>query len=114
MAITLYYHPMTRAAGTVWALEELGRPYELKYLDLQSGAHKQADFLAVNPMGKLPTLVDGEVVATEASAIALYLGDRYSLGELAPATELREAGLRFPHNERRVASDQRSEEVHQL
>lgn len=84
MAITLHYHPFTRAAGTVWALEEVGCDYELQFVDLRAGAHKQPAFKKLNPMGKLPTLADGEVVLSEAGAIALYLADRYALGRLAP------------------------------
>jgi glutathione S-transferase len=87
MALTLHYHPLSRAAGSVWALEEVGCEYELAFVDLRAGAHKQADFKKLNTMGKLPTLIDGEALVTEAAAIALYLGDRYSLGELAPATD---------------------------
>ncbi|PRP90430.1 Disulfide-bond oxidoreductase YfcG [Enhygromyxa salina] len=87
MSITLHHHPFSRAAGTLWALEELGCPYELEYVDLQAGSHKQAEFKGLNAMGKLPTLVDGELVVTEAAAIALYLGDRYGLGELAPTPD---------------------------
>jgi glutathione S-transferase len=84
VAIKLYHHPFSRAAGTVWALEEIGQPYELEFVDLMKGAHKNADFTKTNPMGKLPTLVDGDAVVTEAAAIALYLADRYSAGKLAP------------------------------
>jgi glutathione S-transferase len=84
VAIKLYHHPFSRAAGTVWALEEVGQPYELEFVDLMKGAHKVPDFTKTNPMGKLPTLVDGDAVVTEAAAIALYLADRYSAGKLAP------------------------------
>ncbi|HEX4454144.1 MAG TPA: glutathione S-transferase family protein [Kofleriaceae bacterium] len=84
MTIKLYHHPFSRAAGTVWVLEEVGQPYELEFVDLMKGAHKVADFTKTNPMGKLPTLVDGDAVVTEAAAIALYLADRYSAGKLAP------------------------------
>lgn len=84
MTITLYHHPFSRAAATVWALEELGQPYELRFIDMMKGGQKSPTFLAINPMGKLPTLTDGEVVVTETAAIALYLADRYSLGTLAP------------------------------
>ena len=87
MTITLYHHPFSRAAGTVWALEELGQPYELKFVDLMKGAHKGPDVVALNPMGKLPVLTDGDVVVTEAAAIALYLADRYASGRLAPALD---------------------------
>ena len=87
MALTLHYHPYSRAAGTLWALEEAGVAYELKVVDIMKGAQKQPEFLAINPMGKLPTLVDGDVVVTESAAIALYLADRYAAGRLAPALD---------------------------
>lgn len=87
MAIVLYHHPFSRAANVVWMLEELGVPYELSFVDLMKGEHKQPTFLALNPMGKLPVLVDGDVVVTESAAIGLYLADRYSLGNLAPAID---------------------------
>jgi glutathione S-transferase len=85
MAITLYHHPYSRAASVVWMLEEVGVPYELRYVDLLTGAHKTPELLALNPMGKLPILTDGELVVTEVAAIGLYLADRYSPGNLAPA-----------------------------
>jgi glutathione S-transferase len=87
MALTLHYHPYSRAAGTIWALEEVGVPYELKIVDILKGEQKQPGFVALNPMGKLPTLVDGDVVVTESAAIALYLADRYAAGRLAPALD---------------------------
>ncbi len=68
----------------MWALEEVGQPYELRYVDLMAGAQKQPDILALNPMGKLPILTDGDAVVTENAAIALYLADRYAAGRLAP------------------------------
>ena len=58
-------------------LEEVGVPYELRFVDIMKGAHKA-------PMGKLPILTDGDVVVTEVAAIGLYLADRYSSGNLAP------------------------------
>lgn len=84
MSLQLYYHPYSRAAGTLWALEEAGVAYELKLIDILAGAQKGPELLAHNPMGKLPTLVDGDEVVTEAAAIALYLADRYAPGRLAP------------------------------
>jgi glutathione S-transferase len=87
MAITLFHHPFTRAANVVWMLEEVGVPYQLSYVDVTSGAHKEPSFLAKNPMGKLPTLVDGDTVITESAAIGLWLADRYALGRLAPALD---------------------------
>ena len=87
MAVTLYHHPFTRAANVVWMLEETGIPYELRYVDTAKGEHKKPEIVALNPMGKLPILTDGDVVVTESAAIGLYLADRYSLGKLAPATD---------------------------
>ena len=85
MTITLYHHPFSRAAGTLWMLEEVGQPYELKFVDIRAGEQKQPELIALNPMGKLPTLRDGDAVVTEAAAIGLYLADRYAPGKLAPA-----------------------------
>jgi glutathione S-transferase len=68
-------------------LEELGLPYQLEFVDLLHGAQKQEALLALNPMGKVPVLVDGEAVVTETAAIGLYLADRYALGQLAPALD---------------------------
>ncbi|MEO6185668.1 MAG: glutathione S-transferase family protein [Steroidobacteraceae bacterium] len=87
MAIVLYYHPFSRAANVVWMLEEVGVEYELRWVDIMGGAHKSPELLALNPMGKLPILTDGKAVITESAAIALYLGDRYAAGQLAPALD---------------------------
>lgn len=85
MSIELFYHPYTRAASTIWALEEAEVTYELKVIDIMKGEQKGPELISRNPMGKLPTLVDGDVVVTEVAAIALYLADRYAPGRLAPA-----------------------------
>ena len=87
MSIVLYHHPYSRAATVVWMLEELGVEYELRFVDLLAGAHKAPELLALNPMGKLPILTDGEQVVTEVAAIGLYLADRYALGRLAPTPD---------------------------
>ncbi len=87
MSIVLYHHPFSRAATVLWMLEELGTGYELRYVDFQKGEHKSPEILALNPMGKLPILVDGDVVVTETAAIGLYLADRHAPGRLAPALE---------------------------
>lgn len=87
MAIVLHHHPFSRAANVVWMLEEIGADYELRFVDIMKGAHKAADLVALNPMGKLPILVDGDTVVTESAAIGLYLADRYALGRLAPAPD---------------------------
>ncbi|MGA2450463.1 MAG: glutathione S-transferase family protein [Polyangiaceae bacterium] len=87
MSITLYYHPFSRAANVVWFLEEIGVPYEFRFVDIMKGAQKAPDIVALNPMGKVPILTDGDLVVTEAAAIGLYLADRYSLGKLAPSPD---------------------------
>jgi glutathione S-transferase len=87
MAITLYHHPWSRASGVVWMLEETGVDYELRWVDIMAGAHKTPEFLKLNPMGKLPVLVDGAALVTETAAIGLYLADRYAAGRLAPALD---------------------------
>jgi glutathione S-transferase len=84
MAITLYHHPFSRAANVVWMLEEAEVPYELRWVDIAAGDQKKPEILALNPMGKLPILVDGDAVVTELAAIALYVGDRYAYGRLSP------------------------------
>jgi glutathione S-transferase len=87
MSSVLYYHPYSRAANVVWMLEEVGVPYELRLVDIMKGAHKAPDLVALNPMGKLPILTDGNTVVTESAAIALYLADRYAYGRLAPQVD---------------------------
>jgi glutathione S-transferase len=95
MAITLYHHPFSRAAGVVWTLEEIGQPYELAFVDIRTNEQKSPALLALNPMGKIPVLVDGDAVVTEAAAIALYLADRYAPGRLAPALDDPRRGAYF-------------------
>ena len=87
MSIVLYHHPWSRAANVVWMLEEAGVDYQLSFVDMMKGEQKSPAFLALNPMGKLPVLVDGDAVVTESAAIALYLADRYAAGRLAPAQD---------------------------
>jgi glutathione S-transferase len=87
MSIVLYHHPFSRAATVLWMLEEIEVPYELRYVDLLKGGQKAPEILALNPMGKLPILTDGDAVVTESAAIGLYLADRYSYGRLAPRVD---------------------------
>ncbi|MDP9000726.1 MAG: glutathione S-transferase family protein [Myxococcota bacterium] len=87
MAIVLYHHPFSRAAVAVWMLEEIGVPYQLRYVDIMAGAQKTPEIVALNPMGKLPILIEGDVVVTESAAIGLYLADRHAYGRLAPRVD---------------------------
>lgn len=70
---------MSSGARTHWALEELGVPYEYVQLDRSKGEHKTPEFLAINPNGKVPALVDDGIAYFESLAIALHLGERYGV-----------------------------------
>lgn len=85
--ITLYHSPASRAFTAYWMLEEIGVPFNVTSVDIAKGEQKAADYLKLNPAGKVPTLTDGEVVVSENPAIAIYLADRYSYGDLAPRIE---------------------------
>jgi len=83
MTLTLYFIP-GRSWLPRWLLEEMDEPFKLVVLDADRREHKQPAFLAINPLGKLPTLVHDGQVAIETAAICLHLGDlRPELG-LAP------------------------------
>lgn len=75
--IKLYGGKRSRAAIVQWYLEELALSYEFVLLDMEAGEHRQSAFLAINPMGKVPALVDGELTLWESGAILLYLADKY-------------------------------------
>jgi glutathione S-transferase len=87
MTLTLHYAPRSRAFTALWLLEELGVPYELESFDLNSGRHKQADFLELNPMGKVPLVICDGIPVSETGAIAIYLADRFPAAGLAPALD---------------------------
>lgn len=95
--LTLFHNPHSRSAGVRVLLEELGAPHEVKLIDLKAGEQRQPAFLAINPMGKLPTLRHGEVTVTEQVAIYIYLADLHAHAGLAPALDdpLRGAYLRW-------------------
>jgi glutathione S-transferase len=75
--LKLYGGAFSRASIVKWYLEELGVPYEFVLVDLQAGEQLQPAFLAINPVGKVPAIVDGDVVLWESGAILLYLAERY-------------------------------------
>src|SRR5215510_14222071 len=81
--LTFYTNPMSRGRIVRWMLEEVGQPYETVLLDFASGA-KSADYLAINPMGKVPAITHGDTVVTEAAAICAYLADAFPQAGLAP------------------------------
>jgi glutathione S-transferase len=81
--LTFYTNPMSRGRIVRWMLEEVGEPYETVLLDYGT-TMKSPDYLAVNPMGKVPAIRHGETVVTEAAAICAYLADMYPDKGLAP------------------------------
>jgi glutathione S-transferase len=86
-ALTLYHYPRSRSASTRVLLEALGVPYDVVFVDLATGENRTPEFLAINPLGKLPTLVHGGAVITEQVAITIYLADRFPAAGLAPALD---------------------------
>jgi glutathione S-transferase len=85
--ITLYASIASRSFTVRWMLAELDLPHRVVAIDIRAGQQKTPDYLKLNPMGKVPTLTDGDAVVTETVAICLYLADRYGYGGLAPKVE---------------------------
>jgi glutathione S-transferase len=89
--LVFYAHPMSRARIVRWMLEEVGAPYETKILEF-GHSMKGPEYLAINPMGKVPAIRHGETVVTEAAAICAYLADAFPAAGLAPPPQSRERG----------------------
>lgn len=81
----LYYYPGNANLAPHVLLEELGVPYELVLVDRTRDAHHSADYLKLNPNGRIPTLIEGELVLFETAAICLHLVDRHPEAGFAPA-----------------------------
>src|ERR1700674_3374115 len=75
--LTLYHAAPSRSSIVHWMLEEVGEPYDVELLSLKNGDNRKADYLKVNPMGKVPALRHGDVVVTEVAAICTYLADAF-------------------------------------
>ena len=75
--LTLYHASPSRSSVTLWMLEELGQPYDIKLIRLSAGENLKPDYLAINPMGKVPTLKHGDTIITELAAICTYLADEF-------------------------------------
>ncbi len=82
--MTLYEFPPTRSIRARWTLQELGIPFEAVRVNLAAGEHRRPEFLRINPAGKVPVLVDGDLVLTESVAIAVYLAEKYPEKRLLP------------------------------
>lgn len=83
--VTLFHSPNTRSAGALILLEELGADYRLHVLNMKAGEQRNPEYLAINPMGKVPALKHGDALVTEQPAIFLYLADLFPEAGLAPA-----------------------------
>ena len=80
----LYWSPRSRSFSALWLMEETGQPYERVLTDITTGAQKTPEYLAINSMGKVPTLGDGDATLAEAAAICAYVAERYPEAKLAP------------------------------
>ena len=80
----LYWAPRSRSFTALWLMEETGQPYQRVLTDITTGAQKAPEYLAINPMGKVPALSDGDATLAEAAAICAYVAERYPEAKLAP------------------------------
>jgi glutathione S-transferase len=80
----LYWAPRSRSFTALWLMEETGQPYERVLTDITTGAQRTPEYLAINPMGKVPALGDGDATLAEAAAICAYVAERYPEAKLAP------------------------------
>ncbi len=86
MTITIFGRPPTRALRVIWMLEEMGLSYETRPVDFRTAA-RDAEFMAANPAGLIPAMVDGEVAMAESVAMIEYLASRYGPTPLAPGPD---------------------------
>lgn len=87
-ALHFYTNPMSRGRIVRWLLEELGEPYETHVLDYGTSM-KSPEYLAINPMGKVPAIRHGSTVVTECAAICAYIADAFPQAGLLPAADAR-------------------------
>ena len=80
----LYYYPGNSNLAPHMLLEEIGAPYELELIDRNKNAHNSPEYLRLNPSGRIPVLIDGDLVLFETAAICLHLADRHPEANLAP------------------------------
>jgi glutathione S-transferase len=85
--VIFYHNPLSRGGIVHWMLEEAGAPYEIKILDFEKRDQKSPEYLAINPMGKVPAISHRGVDVTEAAAICAYIADAFPKAGLAPALD---------------------------
>jgi glutathione S-transferase len=89
----LYEFAPTRSIRARWTLQELGVEFEAVSVNLLAGEHRRPEFLAINPAGKVPVLVDGDMVLSESIAIAVHLADKYPKKGFVPTDPCARAQL---------------------
>ena len=92
--LTFYTNPMSRGRIVRWALEEIAAPYQTEVLEYET-TMKSPEYLAINPMGKVPAIKHGDKVVTECAAICAYLADSFPAANLAPKLDQRAAYYRW-------------------
>jgi glutathione S-transferase len=92
--VTFYTNPMSRGRMVRWMLEEVGCPYDTKVIDYGPAMHSP-DYLAINPMGKVPAIQHNGQTVTECAAICAYLADAFPEAGLAPEPAARAAYYRY-------------------
>lgn len=85
--LKVYWAPQTRSFSALWILEEAGVPYEKQLVDIRSGVQDTPAYRAINPMGKVPALQEGEMIVAEQGAICAWVADRFPEAGLAPSTD---------------------------
>ncbi|MBV8341438.1 MAG: glutathione S-transferase family protein [Gammaproteobacteria bacterium] len=93
--VVLYSSPFSRGRTVHWMLEEAGAPYRYEIVNLETRDQKNPDYLAVNPMGKVPAIEHRGTVITESGAICAYLADAFPAAGLAPPNDRRGAYYRW-------------------
>ncbi len=92
--IIFYTNPQSRGRIVRWMLEEIGQPYRTEVRSYGEGM-KSPEYLAINPMGKVPAIVHRGTVVTEAAAICCYLADAFPAARLAPSLDDPQRGSYF-------------------
>jgi glutathione S-transferase len=85
--VTLFHSPNTRSSGALILLKELNAEYDLHVLNMKKNEQRAPEYLAINPMGKVPAVKHGDILITEQVAVFLYLADLYPEAKLAPVID---------------------------
>ena len=91
--LAVYGFPNSRSLRAVWALEEAGAQYTYHKIELMQGEGRSPSFIEINPGGKVPALVDGDLTLTESAAICTYIGDRFPSSGLTPPPGTKQRAL---------------------